>query len=65
MKMIPSYCDLADNVYTSSVKYSRIDTEGNNHNIERGIDITETLEIVSDNQIQIRRRKTQIFENRL
>ena len=62
MKMIPSYCDLPDNVYTSSVKYNRIDTEGNNHNIELGID-TIVLSIKSFSKKSLLRGTTVLLKH--
>ena len=65
MMMVPSTSNLPSNVFKSSVEYNYVDSIGDDHNIELGMDITEALEIISDNQMQINRRRTLCQHNRL
>ena len=64
MMMVPSTSTLPSNIFESSVEYSYIDTQGNNHNIELGMDIIEASDNISDDQIQIKRKWTLIQHNK-
>ena len=50
MRMLPIEQDIPQDVFLSSISDSFVDTEGGDHNIDLGVNITEVLEIVEENK---------------